>query len=55
MPAANSRKANSPAMGRSAVAASAEVWMVVMPCTCSVTAVVRMMKKATRLEKPMPR
>ena len=55
MPAAKRAKANSPAIGRSACAACAEFWMSVNPALCRVTAVVSTMKKATRLEKPMPR
>jgi hypothetical protein len=54
MPRLNRAKANSPAMGRRAEAAWAEVSICVMPCAPRVTAVVSMMKNATRLEKPMP-
>ena len=54
MPRLNSRKAKSPAMGRKALAASAEVRMSSMPCAWSVTADVSMMKKATRFENAMP-
>ena len=39
MPSAKIANANSPAIGRSASAACAEVWMLVMPCMLSVTAV----------------
>ena len=54
MPSANSAKAKSPAIGRSAAAASAALVMLVMPCACKVTAVASMIASATRLEKPMP-
>ena len=43
-PMVNSRKANWPASGFSALAASVAVSILVMPCTCRVTAVARMMK-----------
>ena len=54
MPSAKTTKANSPAMGCSAFAASEEVWMSVTPCACRVAAVVSMMKSATMLDAPMP-
>ena len=54
MPAANSTKVNGPAIGRSASAACAEVWISVMPCACSVVAVVMMMNRLMTLEYPMP-
>ena len=54
MPRLNSRKVSSPASGRSASAAWAEVWMSRTPAACSVAAVLRMMKNAIRLEKVMP-
>ena len=54
MPRLNSRKVSSPASGRSASAAWAEVWMSRDPAACSVAAVLRMMKNAIRLEKVMP-
>ena len=43
-----------PATGRSASAACAAVSTLVMPLTCSVAAVVTMMKNATMLEKIIP-
>ena len=46
MPRVNRRKVKSPASGRSAWAACAAVRTSVIPCTCRVEAVVRMMKKA---------
>jgi hypothetical protein len=54
MPRLNSTKVNSPASGRSASAACAEVWMSVTPTACSVAAVLRMMKKAIRFENVIP-
>ena len=54
MPAANNAKVNTPAIGRSASAAWAEVWMSVIPCAFSVAAVVMMMNRLIRLEYPMP-
>ena len=39
IPAANSAKVKTPAIGRSASAAWAEVWISVTPCACSVAAV----------------
>ena len=54
IPRLNNRKANSPAMGRRARAASAELAISVIPWAFSVTAVVRTMKKEIRVENPMP-
>ena len=54
MPRLNKTKANSPAIGRNACAASAEVAISVMPAVCSVTAVVRTMKNEITLENAMP-
>src|SRR5712671_1443418 len=55
MPAANRAKVKTPAIGRSASAAWAEVWISVIPCACNVAAVVMMMNRLIRLENPMPR
>ena len=55
IPAANTANANSPAIGRSASAACAEVWMLVSPCAFKVAAVVMMMNRLIRLENPIPR
>ena len=54
MPSANSAKVKTPAIGRSASAAWAEVWMSVTPLACSVAAVAKMMKMATTFETPIP-
>ena len=54
MPAAKMAKAKAPAIGRSASAACAEVWMSVTPWAFSVAAVVMMMNSATRFESAMP-
>ena len=54
MPSAKTVKAKRPAIGRSASAAWAEVWMSVTPCACSVAAVVSMMNSAMMFEAPMP-
>ena len=54
MPIANTAKANSPATGRKASAACAEVWICVMPCSFSVTAVATTMHRAMTFEKVMP-
>jgi hypothetical protein len=53
-PAANSVKVKTPAIGRSASAASAAVVIFVRPWACKVAAVVTMMKNAMRLETIMP-
>jgi hypothetical protein len=49
-PRLNRKKAAGPAIGFSASAACSAVWISVLPAACRVTAVVRMLKKATRLE-----
>ena len=54
IPAANSAKVSSPAIGRRASAACEAVSIFVMPLACSVAAVVTMMKKAMRLAKTIP-
>ena len=54
IPAANNAKVNAPAIGRSASAAWAEVWMSVIPCAFSVAAAVMMMNRLIRLEYPIP-
>ena len=54
MPSAKIANANSPATGRSASAACDEVWMLVMPCMLSVTAVATTMHRAITLENTMP-
>ena len=54
MPSANTTKANSPAIGCSAFAASEDVSMFVTPCAWRVAAVVSMMKSATILDAAMP-
>ena len=54
MPKPKIRNANSPAIGRKASAACAEVWIFVMPCSCNVAAVEMMMKSATKLESAIP-
>jgi hypothetical protein len=53
-PRLNRAKASGPAMGRRASAAWAVVAMSRTPAACRVTAVVSMMKKATRFENAMP-
>ena len=55
MPRLNSRNAASPASGRSASAACADVAMSVIPLRCSVAAQLMMMNSAMRLENPMPK
>lgn len=47
-------KAKRPATGFNASAAWLDVWISTVPATCSVAAVVTVIAKATRLEKPMP-
>jgi hypothetical protein len=54
IPAANSAKVSSPAIGRKASAACAAVSILVIPWAFNVTAVVTMMKKAMRLETSIP-
>src|SRR6266852_7659874 len=54
MPAANSAKVNTPAIGRSASAACEDVWISVTPLACSVAAVAKMMNRAMRFEMPIP-
>jgi hypothetical protein len=54
MPRAKSGKVKSPASGLSASAASVAELMLVMPWPFKTVAVVRMMKKANRIEKIMP-
>ena len=54
MPVANSAKANSPAMGRNASAACAEVAMSVMPRACSVAAVAKTIASDTSELNAMP-
>ena len=54
MPRLKRRNAKRPAIGRSASAACADDSISVMPCVCSVTAVVSMMKNAIRFENAMP-
>ena len=53
-PTVNSSDENRPASGRSASATSRLVLNWVTPCTCSVSAVVRMMKNIAMLEKNVP-
>ena len=55
MPAANTQNANRPAIGRSASAACALVWISSTPCACRVAAAVTMMNSAIRFETPMPK
>jgi len=54
MPRLNSRKAKRPAIGFSASAACADVWMSTTPLACSFAAVLMMMKSAMRFENHMP-
>lgn len=54
IPAANSAKVSSPAIGRKASAACAAVSILVIPWAFNVTAVVTMMKKAMRFEISIP-
>ena len=54
MPNANRANVNTPAIGRSASAACAEVWMLVTPCAFRVAAVLTMMNRATTFEYPIP-
>jgi hypothetical protein len=54
MPRLNNRNVMSPASGRSASAACADVWMSSTPAWCSVIAVLRMMKNAMAFENVMP-
>src|SRR6476661_6719600 len=54
IPAANSTNANSPAIGRNASAACAEVSMLVMPCACSVAAVAKTIASDTSELNAMP-
>ena len=53
-PRANSVKAKSPAMGLSASAACAVVWISVMPLAFRVMAVASITQNAMRLENTMP-
>ena len=50
MPVANRAKVNTPAIGRSASAAWAAVWMSVMPCAFKVAAVATMMNRLITIE-----
>ncbi len=50
MPAANSANVNTPAIGRSASAAWADVWMSLMPCAFKVAAVATMMNRLIMFE-----
>jgi len=55
IPKVKTLKANRPATGRSASAASLEDWMLVIPCTCNVVAVVTMIAIAVHpnaLQRP---